>query len=173
MVRKVAIWSGSGSLLKENEQKKTNICSCALFAFMVQVLLTNMSQKFTYFVWKIVARQSLPSKNFGLFGFWNTHKTILRQRILYFGERTSDNHLSYLDYHVSSRLRQLCIYLCNIPHENPSSFSRSTFSALPCLGKKQVLSLPLLFGWLFISTHFFEVCFPAYNPYVTTILNDN
>ena len=81
--------------------------------------------------------------------FWvtGTHtKTNLRLHILYFGERTSDNHPSYLDYHVSSRLRQLCIYLRNIPHENPSSFSRSTFSALPCLEKKQVLSLPLHFG---------------------------
>ena len=82
--------------------------------------------KFTHFVWKIFARQSLPSKNFGLFGSLEHTQTNLRLRILYFGERTSDNHPSYLDYHVSSRLRQLCIYLRNIPHENPSSFSRST-----------------------------------------------
>ena len=58
--------------------KKNNICACALFAFTVQVLLTNMSQKFTHFVWKIFARQSLPSKNFWLFGsrHCNTHKPI-------------------------------------------------------------------------------------------------
>ena len=144
MVWKVSIWSGS--LLKENEQKKNNICACALFAFTVQVLLTNMSQKFTHFVWKIFARQSLPSKNFGLLGHWNTHKTNLRLHILYFGERTSDNHPSYLDYHVSSRLRQLCIYLRNIPHENPSSFSRSTFSALPCLEKNKYYRCHCILG---------------------------
>ena len=62
--------------------------------------------KFTHFVWKIFARQSLPSKNFGLFGSLEHTQTNLRLRILYFGERTSDNHPSYLDYHVSSRLRQ-------------------------------------------------------------------
>ena len=37
--------------------KKNNICACALFAFTVQVLLTNMSQKFTHFVWKIADAQ--------------------------------------------------------------------------------------------------------------------
>ena len=112
-------------------------------------------------------------------GHWNTHKTNLRLHILYFGERTSDNHPSYLDYHVSSRLRQLCIYLRNIPHENPSSFSRSTFSALSCLEKTSTI-VAFAF-WVTFYQHpfllkfspFLHVCFPAYNPYVTTILNDN
>ena len=136
---------------------KNNICACALFALTVQVLLTNMSQKFTHFVWKIFARQSLPSKNFGLFGSLEHTQTNLRLRILYFGERTSDNHPSYLDYHVSSRLRQLCIYLRNIPHENPSSFSRSTFSALPCLEKNKYYRCLCILGDFLSAPIFVEV----------------
>ena len=171
MVRKVAIWSGS--LLKENEQKKQYMCLCTF--------CIHGSGAFNKYVAKIHA---LCLENFC------TSKSAIQKFWTFWVTGTHTKPISVCVFCILVRGHQIIILpiwiimshhawgnsvsIYAIFHMKiPLPFLDQHFPHFLVLEKNKYYRCLCFLGDFLSAPIFVEVCFPAYNPYVTTILNDN
>ena len=177
MVRKVAIWSGS--LLKENEQKKQYMCLCTfcihgsgafnkyvakIHALCLENFCTSKSAIQKFWTFWVTGTHTKPISVCVFCILVRGHQIIILPIWIIMSHHAWGNSVSiYVIFHMKIHLPFLDQHF---PH----------FLVL-----KKTSTIVAFAFWVTFYQHpfllkfspFFHVCFPAYNPYVTTILNDN